>query len=241
MRPLYFAGRKSQQSTAMLQSFGILDGDKIRPEGSKYASYYMDLLKKLPPKGVLNFSDLFEEEMTFEGQINFTDKAFKISYTFTPIIFLSLVYAGYAVLTLKNGSTLTASNLDQVPKTSVTDLYEFRYLSRPAQLSMAEWKKLFEILDINSALVENPDDREKGVAELLRKAQEMSSKAVLEERRLTDGFELWGEPLASQQQVNRMRSAAQAVKNEFSNYQVRFNTPAKLNNFGLSYEEVEAL
>lgn len=237
----HFAGRKSQQSTAMLQSFGILDGDKIRPEGSKYASYYMDLLKKLPPKGVLNFSDLFEEEMTFEGQINFTDKAFKISYTFTPIIFLSLVYAGYAVLTLKNGSTLTASNLDQVPKTSVTDLYEFRYLSRPAQLSMAEWKKLFEILDINSALVENPDDREKGVAELLRKAQEMSSKAVLEERRLTDGFELWGEPLASQQQVNRMRSAAQAVKNEFSNYQVRFNTPAKLNNFGLSYEEVEAL
>ena len=78
----------------MLQSFGILDGDKIRPEGSKYASYYIDLLKKLPPKGVLNFSDLFEEEMTFEGQINFTDKAFKISYTFTPIIFLSLVYAG---------------------------------------------------------------------------------------------------------------------------------------------------
>lgn len=96
-------------------------------------------------------------------------------------------------------------------------------------------------MSINSALLENPDDREKGVAELLRKAQEMSSKAVLEERRLTDGFELWGEPLASQQQVNRMRSAAQAVKNEFSNYQVRFNTPAKLNNFGLSYEEVEAL
>ena len=55
------------------------------------------------------------------GQINFTDKAFKISYTFTPIIFLSLVYAGYAVLTLKNGSTLTASNLDQVPKISVSD------------------------------------------------------------------------------------------------------------------------
>ena len=51
----HFAGRKSQQSTAMLQSFGILDGDKIRPEGSKYASYYMDLLKKLPPKGVLKF------------------------------------------------------------------------------------------------------------------------------------------------------------------------------------------
>lgn len=238
----HFAGRKSQQSTAMLQSFGILDGDKIRPEGSKYAAYYIDMLKKLPPKGVLNYTDLFDEEITFDGQINFIDKAFKISYIFTPIIFLSLVYAGYAVITLKNGSMLTASNLDQVPKINVSDLYEFKYLSRPAQMAKAELKRLFEVLEINPALLDNPKDLEKkGVPELLERAQKMSNSAVLADRKLTDGFELWGEPLANQQQVSRMRSAAQAVKNEFSNYQVRFNTPAKLNNFGLSYEDVEAL
>lgn len=238
----HFAGRKSQQSTAMLQSFGILDGDKIRPEGSKYAAYYIDMLKKLPPKGVLNYTDLFDEEITFDGQINFIDKAFKISYIFTPIIFLSLVYAGYAVITLKNGSMLTASNLDQVPKINVSDLYEFKYLSRPAQMAKAELKRLFEVLEINPALLDNPKDLEKkGVPELLEKAQKMSNSAVLADRKLTDGFELWGEPLANQQQVSRMRSAAQAVKNEFSNYQVRFNTPAKLNNFGLSYEDVEVL
>ncbi len=238
----HFAGRKSQQSTAMLQSFGILDGDKIRPEGSKYAAYYIDMLKKLPPKGVLNYADLFDEEITFDSQINFIDKAFKISYIFTPIIFLSLVYAGYAVITLKNGSMLTASNLDQVPKINVSDLYEFKYLSRPAQMAKAELKRLFEVLEINPALLDNPKDLEKkGVPELLEKAQKMSNSAVLADHKLTDGFELWGEPLANQQQVSRMRSAAQAVKNEFSNYQVRFNTPAKLNNFGLSYEDVEVL
>ena len=38
----YFAGRKTQTATLMLQSFGVLDGDKIRPEGSKYAAYYID-------------------------------------------------------------------------------------------------------------------------------------------------------------------------------------------------------
>ena len=171
----------------------------------------------------------------------FVDKEFKINYLFTPIIFLSLVYAGYAVITLKDGSTLTASNLDKVPKTGVFDLYEFKYLSRPAQLSMAELKKLFEVLDINPALLDNPNDREKGVAELLKKAQEMSNSAVLADRKLTDGFELWGEPLANQQQVNMMRSAATAVKNEFSNYSAKFNTPAKLNNFGLSYDQIEEL
>lgn len=55
------------------------------------------------------------------------------------------------------GSTLTASNLDRVPKMSVFDLYEFKYISRPAQISMAELKKLFEVLDINPALLDNPN------------------------------------------------------------------------------------
>ncbi len=233
----YYAGRKNQQATAMLQSFGILDGEKIRPEGSKYASYYIDLLKKLQPQGVLNYSDIFEPA----NDNMFMDKEFKINYLFTPIIFLSLVYAGYAVITLKDGSTLTASNLDKVPKTGVLDLYEFKYLSRPAQLSMAELKKLFEVLDINPALLDNPNDREKGVAELLKEAQEMSNSSVLADRKLTEGFELWGEPLANQQQVSMMRSAANAVKNEFSNYQAKFNTPAKLNNFSLTYDQIEEL
>lgn len=237
----HFAGRKTQQSTAMLQSFGILDGDKIRPEGSKYASYYIDMVKKLQPQGVINYTDIFEEEISFDGDVYFRDKKFKIHYLFTPIIFLSLVYAGYAVITLKDGSTLTASNLDKVPKMSVFELYEFKYLSRPAQISMAEMKKLFEILDINPALLDNPNDREKGVQELLKKALEMSNNAVLAERKLNDGFELWGEPLANQQQVNMMKKACAVVKDEFSNYQAKYNTPAKLNNFSLSYEQVEEL
>lgn len=233
----HFAGRKNQQSTQMLQSFGLLDGDKIRPEGSKYAAYYIDMVKQLQPQGVLNYSDIFEPA----NDDIFVDKKFKINYLFTPIIFLSLVYAGYAVITLKDGSTLTASNLDKVPKMSVFDLYEFKYISRPAQISMAELKKLFEVLDINPALLDNPNDREKGVAELLKKAQEMCNNAVILERRLTDGFELWGEPLANAQQVSMMCESCTAVKNEFSNYGAKYNTPAKLNNFSLSYDEVEEL
>lgn len=234
----HFAGRKTAQSTLMLQSFGILDGDKIRPEGSKYASHYIEIVKKLPPQGVLNFSDIFEEEISFEGQIYFIDKKFKINYMFTPIIFLSLVYAGYAVITLKDGSILTASNMDKIPKMSEKDIYEFKYISRPAQIAMAELKKLFEVLDINPTLLDNPNDRNKGVEELLKKAREMCNSAVILEHKLKDGFDLWGEPLANAQQVALMREACTAVKNEFSNYSSKYNTPAKLNNFGLSYDDV---
>lgn len=233
----YFAGRKTTLAASMLQSFGILDGDKIRPEGSKYASYYIDMMKKLPPQGVINYSDIFDQKF----MELYEDKRFHIPYIFTPIIFLSMVYGGYATMTLRDGKVFTAANLDQVPKTGVMDLYEFKYLSRPAQIAMAELKKLFELLDINPALLDNPNSREEGVKQLLSKAQLQSNGAVMAARKLQEGFDLWGEPLVSSTLMAKMQKACTAVRDEFSNYSAKFNTPAKLNNFGLSSEQVDEL
>ena len=233
----YFAGRKTQTATLMLQSFGVLDGDKIRPEGSKYAAYYIDQLKQLPPQGVINYSDIFD--VKYDDQ--YEDKHFKINYLFTPIIFLSMVYAGYATMTLHNGTVLSASNLDTVPRIGVLDLYEFKYLARPAQMAMAELKKLFDVLEINPVLLDNPNDCDEGVKQLLKKAQETSNSAVLANQKLNNGFELWNEPLVDAQHLIAMQKACAAVKDEFSNYSARFNTPAKLNNFTLTFEEIDKL
>ena len=233
----HFAGRKTQQSTLMLQSFGVLNGDKIRPECSRYASYYINLIKNLSQQSVLNFSDIFEPCFMDE----YIDKKFKIEYYFTPIIFLSLVYGGYAVITMKDGKTITASNLEQVPRIPVMDLYEFKYLSKPSQISMAELKRLFEVLDINPALLDNPNNREKGVEELLSKARELANSAVRADVSLNSGFELWGESLANSTVVAKLKDACNTVKNEFSNYQAKFNTVAKLNNFSLSMNQIDEL
>ncbi len=232
-----FAGKKSRQAKVMLQSFGILEGDQIRPEGSRYASYYIDQVNKLRPQEVLNCSELFESA---DGRLSM-DKKFKIDALFMPIIFLSLVYAGYGEITWKDGSRLTASNLGEVPKISVSELCEFQYLSRPAQTSVPALRKLLEMLDLDVAISDHPNDPKNGVAELLRKAEEQNRSAVLAERALTEGFELWGEPLADERQVTAMRDAAHAVKKEFGNYPSKFNTPAKLRRFRLSEEEVERL
>ena len=232
----HFAGRKSQMSAMVLRSFGILDGEKIKPECSKYADYYISLVKALPPQGVLNYSDLFEPL-----RMDQIEKKFRIMHVFAPVIFLSMVYGGYAEITLNNGSKITAATLDTVPKLLATDLYTFKYLSKPTQIALAELKKLFDVLDINPALLDNPNDREKGVEELIKKAQDLCNSSVLVERKLADGFELWAEPLVNSQVIQRMRNACTSVKNEFSNYNARFNTPAKLNNFSLSFEQIEKL
>ena len=233
----HFAGRKSQLSTSMLQSFGVLDGDKISTKNSKYAAYYISKLKELPPQGVINYSDIFDEK--FMG--DFEEKHFKLGFIFTPIIFLAMVYDGYAVMTLRNGKALTASNLDEVPKTNVTDLYEFKFLSRPSEMAMAELKALFGVLDINPVLLDNQGTRAKGVEELLKKAQANSNAAVVANTKLSQDFALWGEALVPPARVDQLKKACQNVRDEFSNYQARFNTPAKLNNFSLTMEQIEAL
>lgn len=43
------------------------------------------------------------------------------------------------------------------------------------------------------------------------------------------------------QHLIAMQKACAAVKDEFSNYAARFNTPAKLNNFTLTFDEIDKL
>lgn len=234
----YFAGRKNNQTAVqMLQSFGILDGDKIRPEGSKYVAPYIEMVKALPAQGVLNYSDIFDD---FGDQWHF-DKKFKLWHNFMPIVFLSMVYSGYAVITLNNGETITASNLEKIPKISESELNVFKYLAKPAQMALAELKKMFDVLGLNPALLDNPNNHSKAVEDLLQAAQSLSNQAVMTEAKLGNNFDLWGEPLANQMIVQRMHNACSAVKSEFSNYSAKFNTPAKLNNFTLSFDQIDSL
>lgn len=144
-------------------------------------------------------------------------------------------------MTLRNGTVLSASNLDTIPRIGVLELYEFKYLARPAQMAMAELKKLFDLLEINPALLDNPNDRDESVKQMLKKAQEASNAAVLANQKLNSGFELWNEPLVDARHLLTMQKACAAVKDEFSNYTARFNTPAKLNNFRLTLEQIDKL
>ena len=233
----HFAGRKTQLSTQMLESFGILDNDKIRPEGSKYALYFIDKMKELPEQGVLNFSDLFEASELGE----YFDKKYQISYVFTPIIFLALIYDGKAEMTLGNGTTITASNLDQIPKVNQDALHEFKYLSKPKKGSVAELKRLFDALGLQAALLDNPNDHFKACEELSKKARDLVNSSVIGQRRLQDSFDLWGECMANDNDIKSMGVACVRVKEEFSNYSVKYNTPAKLNNFSHTTEEIDQI
>ena len=73
-----FAGRKNQQANALLESFDLLDGEKITVQNSKYAQYFIKELEKIPAKAVINFSDIYTEVQNKDEY--YLDKRFGISY-----------------------------------------------------------------------------------------------------------------------------------------------------------------
>jgi hypothetical protein len=56
-----YAGRKSAQANALLESFNLLDGDNITVQNSKYAQHFIKKAEQLPVNTVINFSDIYRE------------------------------------------------------------------------------------------------------------------------------------------------------------------------------------
>ncbi len=228
-----FAGRKNSMANDLLLSFDLLDGEIITNKNSKYANYYINLLSQLPPKGVINFNDIYEEKFD-----DYIDKKFRVSYVLLPIVFLSLVHTGNAVITLKNNFIITASNIDMLPKTASFDIFEFKHISKPKDVALSELIRLFEVFEIPVGLINNPNKREDGLAKLLEIASDTSRNAAKADAKIQKEFELWGEPLIASHVLEDYKKSIKRLMDEFSNYHSKYSAVAKLNNFNLSMDEI---
>ena len=231
-----FAGKQDKMADYLLDSFDLIENGKITVFNSKYAKYYIDMLNKLPAGSVINFSDIYEE--TFTGYV---DKRFKISYALLPVVFFAMVHTGHAIMAIKGGTTITASNLDIIPKTGVFDIYEFKYISKPKDIQLAELVHLFDVLKLPTGLMINPAQREAGLAQLLIKTREIVNTAVKAAAKLNGDFSLWGEKLIPDHIASTYKDSGKRVLDMFSNFGSRFNTVAKLPNFLYTKDEIDQI
>lgn len=231
-----FAGQRTMDSIAFLDSFNLIDNSKISVSNSKYAMSLVKQLEKLPPQGVINYSDIVVQRYD-----EYFDKEFNINIEYFSVVLLALVYCGKVTLALKNGVQLTASNLDNLPKLGLVDIYEFKYIGKPKEGSIEELKRLFEILDISTGLLVNTTEMEKGLEKALDKTKKISEEALDCKRMLNDNFKLWGEELIQSHIANNYLAKIEKLMSEFVNFKTKYNTVAKLRNFSMSMEELDNL
>jgi len=232
----HFAGRPTKLSREVLDSFSLLVGDQISIEQSPIATFYRNKLMDLPNQSVLNFNDLFVKKYN-----DFLDKEFLLSNEMLSIILVALVYSGDANIKLKNDEFLTASNLEIIPRFSLIDIIEFKFITKPKDLKINELKEFFKVLGIPQGLIINPNDRQKGVEELIKKSDELTTLSLQARSQINDDFSLWELPLMNEQKQVEISKSISKVIDVFSNFKIKFNTVAKLQNFNISIDEIMSI
>jgi hypothetical protein len=231
------AGKQTQDGLNLLESFGLIENGKIKPEASKYASYFIKLLNKLPANHVINASDLIENPYDDV----FYDKEFKLGVEWIVLILAALVYSGHVTLTAENNVRYDASNLDALAKENLSVLYGFKHIGKPKAPAIAELKRLFGLLGIPEGLIVNPNTWDDAVKELLAKGKELFEKAARTYNELNGHFSLWGEILIPANMMEVYKTNLRRIHDLWGALTSRFNTPAKLQHFDYTTEQLDQL
>ena len=232
-----FAGKSQKLGIDIMESLGLLHDGKIKPENSKYAVYYMQMLNKLPEGHVLNFSDI----MYGEKDEYFYDKRFKLPDVLFSIVLTSLVYSGHCVLVADNNIRYDASNIEKLLKDNTADVLNFKRLERPKAAPIMRLRRFFNAVGVNDGLLVSENTWDTAVVELMKKTQDLSNLSLQFINFLDKGTLLWGDSIIPANQAESLKDDIKPLKKAYEDVRSRFSSPAKLKNFDYDEEALAAV
>ncbi len=226
-------GVKNQLATAVLDGLELLDGDKLRPQNSRYAKAVLAKLDGKPPGQVVNRKELISVKHDVE-----IESQYQIEPELLLVVLLALVQNGNISLSL-TGKKLDAANISEASKTPIDTLLQFKHIEKPKGLPLAELVALFELLELSEGLIRNPDTHEDAVKELKVRSNKLTEEVVTTTQQVQTGLPCWGSELISGQEREEYRQKLDELKGFLESLQA-FNTPGKLKNFSRTIAEIQA-
>ena len=226
-------GVKNQLATAVLDGLELLDGDKLRPQNSRYAKAVLTKLDGKPPGQVLNRKELIcvKHDVEIESQ-------YQIEPELLLVVLLALVQNGNISLSLA-GKKLDAANISDASKTPIDTLLQFKHIEKPKGVPLAELVALFELVGLSEGLIRDANAHEQAVIQLRARANELTEEVVTTTQQVQTGLPCWGSELISGQDREEQRQKLDELKGFLESLQA-FNTPGKLKNFTRTITEIQA-
>jgi len=225
-------GVKNQVTMAMLSGLELLQGDKLRPQNSRYAKAVLERLEGKPSGQVVNRKELITVRHDVEIECQY-----QLEPELLLIVLLAMVQNGNITLSLA-GKKLDAGNLDEATRTGVEHLLQFKHIERPKGLPLAEWVALFELLGLAEGLIHNEHTHEEAVKQLRTKANELTERVVTVAQHVQTGLPCWGSELIPPEDREQQRHKLDDLKGFLEGLQA-FNTPGKLKNFSKSVVDIQ--
>ena len=226
--------RKTRQATRVLDALGLLDGDRLDPGRSKYASHILDELRKKGAAKVLNRPELIETDKAVEY---LAPARFRLEPEWVVVLLAALAHSGDLVVAVP-GKRFDASRLTEMSNTSIPDLADFKHLERPKDWNVPGMKALFELLELPPGEAQQVTRGRAGpVRELQRRVDVRVEQLVTKTQELHSGINFWGGPVVSEDSAEAMAGRLDRTKAFLESIRP-FNTPGKFKNFTYSVEQV---
>jgi hypothetical protein len=254
-------GRRSL-GAAVLDALELTGEDGvIRPDRSRYARRFLELLESKPEGQVVNRGELIVIVAGGVDRPVEKDRFFQLEPEWVAVVLTALVYSGDITLTTGSGQTLDAGNVERAATTALDDLTRFRFFARPKAIPLGVWTSIFEGLGLQAALMRDETKREQAVRDLLTIVEREQRRVATLTGQIGQGIKIWNMPLFTDnvalqtdkftvvgttlQGESLTSTGAQANLRGYAKFLAelnKFNTVGKLRNLRLHQSEVsEAL
>lgn len=227
---------RTKQATAILDALELLDGERLDPYRSKYARYFLEIMKKKGHGQVVNRSELIQDIYGVEYLA--LDKGYRLEPEWAVVVLAALVYAGEVVLAIP-GKNFESTDLSQLAARDVRDLGDFKHIQQPKVPNLQALKAIFELMGLAPGLAQLAVEQGKDepVKELQAKIMHTVEDIVQAQQSLRTGLPFWGQRLYSESDLSIRSAHLQQTKSFLESLQA-YTTTGKLKNFRYDTPEV---
>jgi len=229
-------GTATRQAVAVLDALELLDGERIDPYKSRYATYILDIIKQKGQGQVVNRSELIQDVL---GIDYLAPERFRLEPEWVVVVIAALIYAGELVLAIP-GIKFDAGNLPQLATTGIEQLTQFKHLEQPRDWNLPAIKELFALLGLTPGMAQLiTQGNDEPIQELQKSVRATVDKLVQAQRKMQEGLLFWGRNILSEENAKALREKLDEFKAFLESLQA-YNTPGKLKNFRSTLEQVRA-
>ena len=144
------AGRPSKLGASVLTALGLRDYSEALTLNGEYAKALLEEVRKTAPQAVNREQLLRERDPKVE-----TWGTWHLEPAWLTVVSAVLTAMGHAELTFRNGTKITALNLDELARMPFTDVEGLAFLQQPATTDTAGFVRLATLLGLPPALGQN--------------------------------------------------------------------------------------
>ena len=227
---------KTRQATGVLDALDLLDGDKLDPYRSKYATYILDRVHEKGHGQVVNRTALIEELLGVEY---LAVGSLRLEPEWAVVLLAALVWSGDIVLAIP-GRKFDAGDLSALAAAPLVELIRFKHVERPKEWNVPAIKALFDLLGLTPGMaVRVTQGMDDPVQELQKAVSETVNRLVMAQKAVDGGIVFWGRNLVDDDETKTRGAVLQGTKAFLESLQL-YTSPGRLKNFRHDVKEVSS-